>query len=629
MSLERANAADGSTEEALLGDVIHEREEDRRGRQKLAGELTMIFHAFDRLANLMRVYPKRHPLVDALTEQVAGIVNDLLADQGVVRMTLHAAEIKLEGQDVCFSRDLTERDDYIWYEPYADGLVWFSLEPGLTTKELMNFIDVIVRVNAGNLGEDDDTTTLLWELEGEHIDFESLEGFVDGGIIDDLGCTEPEAVDHVVDLALKPDEDNPLLGSMFVHSMKSDDLDIFTRMHLQTADKMSMPRMADDDISYAFGIDKAAMRKLLDEWGSGLNLEYRLIETLLSIIRTQPKSSAGERASAIITQVTMQLLDKEEIHGVVSILKLLHARRKLLEMAQADPLAELVERLTAPFQLEATLNLFEKEPSKRDDIATMLGLLSPLKVQTHLLKVLSREGQVANEETLVTVLRQVTTPETEMALTSGEQLGSTPYLRRMLFGLSRFEDSAAWEPATRLVRAGLGHADDEIKMLAMAVDHPFVSSGSAAQAFLVPLSLEGGTEVRQRALALLAKFHRALFLKSVKENLLEGKFSGRSHGEVRFLMRTYIEHVPDAPVQLRQMVDVSGVFNEEAREFAKLAAMTLIEHKDDGVAEILRARAGSLWSSPTLRKQYKEILETTGLGLDAPAEEAPGAGGEA
>ncbi len=628
MNLEQANASEQSLGEALLGDVIHEREEDRRERQKLAGELTMIFHAFDRLANLMRVYPKRHPLVDALTGQVAGIVNDLLVDHGIVRLTLHASDIKLEGQDVCFSRDLTERDDYIWYDPYADGLVWFSLEAGLTTKELMNFMDVIVRVNAGNVGEDDDTTTLLWEIESEHIDFESLEGFVDGGIIDDLGCTEPEAVNHVVDLAMSPDEDNPLLGSMFVHSMKSDDLDIFTRMHLQTADKMSMPRMADDDISYAFGIDKVAMRKLLDEWGSGLNLEYRLIETLLSIIRTQPKSSAGERASSIITQVTLQLLDKEEIHGVVVILRLLQARRKLLELAKADPLADLIERLTAPFQLEATLNLFEKEPSKREDIATMLGLLSPVKVQAHLLTVLARQGQVSNEETLVTVLRQVTTPETEMALTSGEQLRSTSYLRRMLFGLSLFADAAEWEPATRLVRAGLGHDDDELKMLAMAVEHPFVESGSAAQAFLVPMSIKGGTEVRQRALALLAKFHRALFLKSVKENLLEGKFAGRSHGEVRFLMRTYIEHVPDAPVQLREMVDVSGVFNEEAREFAKLAAMTLIEHRDEGVVEIMRTRAGSLWSSPTLRKQYKEILETTGFGMSTP-EEAASVEGEA
>ena len=314
------------------------------------------------------------------------------------------------------------------------------MEEGLTTKELMNLIDVIVRVNAGNVGEDDDTTTLLWELDAPHVDFESLEGFVDGGVIDDLGCTEPEAVDHVVELALNPDDDNPLLGSMFVSGMSGDDLDVFTRMHLQTADRMSMPRMADDDIAYAFGIDREAMRKLLDEWGSGLNLEYRLIETLLSIIRTAPKSSAGEKASTIITQVTMHLLDKEEIHGVVVILRLLQARRKLLSLAKADPLANLVERLTAPFQLEATLNLFEKEPEKRDDIATMLMLLSPSKVQAHLLTVLTREGQVPNEDTLVMILRKVTSEEMEMALTSGEILKSAAYLRRMLFGLNRIED---------------------------------------------------------------------------------------------------------------------------------------------------------------------------------------------
>jgi len=131
----------------------------------------------------------------------------------------------------------------------------------------------------------------------------------------------------------------------------------------------------------------------------------------------------------------------------------------------------------------------------------------------------------------------------------------------------------------------------------------------AAGTDLKRVAFDKDKDVRQRARARWAEGHRAVFRSTIQEALGAQDFKGRSPGEVRFLMRTYMEHVPDAPKFLMGLLEPRGWIGSGRREFAKLAATVLVEANHTETVEFLRERAASILTQPELKQHFRQLVD--------------------
>lgn len=598
-----------STTLSLHG-VIEEQQLDKRLDAKLANELLITFNALDRLVTMMRVYPKGHPILDEIATGITTRMREMMRTFGEFEVNIGARELKTGGGTAFFSAEQAEKKQFIYYSAYADGVIRVTFLEGLTSKELQDFMGVINRSAQGLIGSDDDTVTLLWELNLEHITYAAVEGFVDSGALDAFGdMNEAEAIATVADAAVDPrGEAAKKLGEIF-NNLNMVHLDLFTRMQIDAHKKMAAPALSDRDLGYAFGVDAEVLQKLLREWSSGVDLEYRLIEALLSIVRTAPQSEDGKRASALIVEVMHNLLDKEMFAQAARVLELLHDRRDLFSKVDYDPVGELIEELSDPLRLEALVHMMQTQTSKRDELMSLLTMLGPSKVQWQLLLLLADEKRkIVALPQVVELVVATLRPENESQLLAKEIVASPTYFKRILPVLAekKLED---FKPMARLIRAAL-HLDDlDVLKAAMTVDHPVWADDVLADKYLQPMATHDNEEIRKLALRRLGEHHAERFRNSIRDSVLARKFTGRTHAELRFLMRIFLESSPDAPATLRQLLQTRGWLNHAHREFAKMAGAILMEVGDAEAISFIRTRAASFWTHPELRQSWQQSLD--------------------
>jgi hypothetical protein len=607
---------DQSTESTALevGGIINEQETEKREDKRLASDLTVIFNMLDRLVTMMRVYPKGHPLLDELGNQASRRFKQLFEEhEDSVDVQIGAQEATTLGGRAFFSKELSDKDQYLWYSAYADGLLRVTFEAGLTADEIIDLMVVINRSAQGTISSDDDTITLLWEADFEHIHYFAVEGFIDSGGVETFdNMTEPEAINTITQAAINPNgAEAGTLSTMFTN-LNTTTLDLFTRMQVKANAEMVSSELSDADLAYAFGVQASTIEGLNTEWTQGVDLEYRLIEALLSIVRTSPASSAGEKASELIRTVADQLIDSGSYRQAVRVLELLHDRRELFKNSEFDPLMELIERLSDPLQLEALIYTMQKNTKERDNIADLLLLLGPSKVQLQILRLLADpERKVVAMRQLIELLLASTTPENEHQVASKEFVESPTYLRRILTELDD-KNIQSFGPAPRLIRAALGSGDEDTLAAVLAVDHEVYRDAVLAEKYLVPLSKDDNENIRKGALERLSAYHPDQFKLAIRDSILAKKFKGRTHGELRFLMRVFLENDDSAMDQLRELLNTNGWMNKSAREFAKMAAAVLLEAKDPNALEEVKKRVDSLLTNPDLKQSYIATLQRYG-----------------
>jgi len=600
---------DGRSKTLSTGGIIDEQQFDKREDQKLAQEASVIFNMFDRIATMMRVYPKGHPLLDELGVSAAERIQRGIQQVGEIDVKVGAHALSTFYDTEFFSAESSEKHQYIWYNAYADGLQRLTFLEGVTAREVLNFLNVINKSHAGLIHSDDDTVTLLWELELKHIEYFAVEGFVDsGGVEGFANMNEPEAIATIADAAIDPKSEAAKTLMTLFSNLTMVNLDVFTRMQIDAQKRMVVQELKDTDLAYAFGVDPALIEKLGNEWTAGVDLEYRLIEALLSIVRTAPTSEAAARASELIQDVTYQLLDKEMFEQARRVLELLHDRRKLFQQSEIDPLGALIEKLSDPLQLEALLHILQKNTKARDSLVKLLLLLGPAKVLKQILTLLADDKRkVVAIAQLVDVIMAAVTTENESQLMAPELTRTTVYFTRLLGELAD-RDLSAFGPAPRLIRAALATESKDAQAAALHLNHDVFRDRVLAEKYLVPLSQQTDEELRKAAFEKLGTYHPELFRNSIRDNLLTREFKGRTHAELRFLMRIFLESSDEAPTTLRTMVDIAGWFPKGHREFAKMAAAVLLENQDLTTKDIALKRASAFWTHPDLRRSYRESL---------------------
>lgn len=592
-----------------FGGLVEEQAIDERDDRELTRSLRSFFNAADRVVTMMRVYPVGHPLLDGLIGGLHSQLSSILDTEGSVFVNLDATELTTNQGTSCFSEATSEKDEFIWYAPYSDGLLQLEFRDGLDVDELRAFLRVINRASTGAIRSDDDTVTLLWELQLEGIQYFAVEGFVDAGQLEDFGeRTEQEAIDLLADAAVAPDgEEANELHALF-DDIELRHLDLFTRMQVEANARVIVPELKDQDLAYAFAVQPELVGRLTDEWMKGADLEYRLIEALLSVIRVAPESEGALRASEMIKSLVIQLLESESFEQAVRILQLLHDRRDLFIETEIDPLGELIERLSDPMQIEALVHTFQRRPADRDALTNLFELLGHGTVLQRILGLLADpERKVVALSQLVDIVFVLVDETTESMVTAPDFVNESIYLRRLMSELAD-RDFVEWRPTSRLIRKAIDDDDPEVRELGLMLDHPCWDDVGLAQNYLVPMADDPDERIRKLALEQLGDKHPELFRNAIRDTILARKMGDRSHAELRFLMRVFMESSSQAVDYLRSLLDTKGWIGRGNKEFAKMAAAILIEAGDEEAIATIRAACDSLLTSPELKKSYERSL---------------------
>ncbi len=591
-----------------LGTAIDELEAEKRKFDFVASALEGVFGQIDRALTMMRVYPKNHPLVDSLVDQVILKFDPIFEVEDDVVVRVDAMQLTSEWGHVVAEQNSVEKKEFIWYGAYADGIIQFEFHKGLEGDELQKLLWLINNSALGKISTDDDSVTLLWELNLEKIKYFAVEGFVDGGTLDDFdGRTEPEATALIADAA----EDRNLredLSNLF-SDLNEIHVDLFTRMQVEAQTKIPEIEMRDKDVEYTFQVSGTALKQVLDEWDSTADLEYRLIEALLGVIRAAPASEGAKKAGDIIISVTHQLIDREMWGGAVKVMKLLDSRRSELAERGFDPVDHVLTELSDPVRLDALLNGFQKNGLQREGLRELLLLLDHDGVQKQIIQILSDANRkIVGLKWLFLLLKDVTNDTNSPNIYDAKTVKKGAYLERLLSQLEGSEHKT-WQPVARILLQAIQSQKSETLTSALKVEHSFWRDPKIAEKHIMGLATHKEQDLRKMALKILSKNHKDIFAKTIKQNVMSKDFSGRSKGEVRFLMRTFMDTTPDATSELRKLIKTRGWGGQDGRDFAMIAAGILLKASDDEARKIVKAYSGSMLTHAGLKKDYSSLLK--------------------
>ena len=593
-----------------LKDVIEEQESLKRRRTKLKADLSIIFHTFDRFITMMRVYPLGHPLIQGFAEQTLQHIQRYCESEGSLMVRLRPRELQTEWGDPFFTSDDSERDHFLWYTPAADGIVELEFLPDVTADELVSLLEVINRADLGKLPIDDDTVTLLWERGLRSIEYAAVEGYIDMGELGYFGgLTEPEAKATVMTAAINPSgESGKKLATMF-EAAPHTEVDVFTRLQVKAQPLDNIQQMPADMLADAFRVDTSWVQGLIEEWLTGNNLEYRLIEALLSIVRVQPESEHSQRAVDTIFQITTQLLDSHQYSTVITLMKLLHARRKLFEGGEIDPLGDLLGYISDPLRLESLIFQAQRRPEDRKDIIRLLKILDKDHVQKHILTTLATENKKPKAtDALVDILLAVLTKENELNLLKHEYMSKTCYLERLLPHL-RGKSPTKYPVLPRLMGKAVESEDKNVRSLVLQLAHKSWCTPMVLDKYIEPLLSDDDDEIRRLAITVVRDLAPQNFEKWLDSVVTPQELGYRKPGEVRFLVRLFLDQSPQRAGELRGMLQTRGWFNEQRRDLARSVALVLLERGDREAFEIVQTLADSFFTSRSLREEYRNLLE--------------------
>lgn len=590
-----------------LAEAIDELEAEKRQFDFVANALVGVFSQIDRAMTMMRVYPKNHPLVDSLIDQVVAKFDPIFENEDDVVVRVDAMQLTSEWGHVVHSQNLSEKKGFVWYTSYADGVIQYEFHKGLEGNELQKFLWLITNSSQGQISTDDDTVTLLWELGLQNIKYFAVEGFVDGGSLSDFdGRTEPEATGLIADTAEDPSKTSELTD--LFSNLNTIHVDLFTRMQVEAQMKIPEVKMRDQDLEYAFLVNLKALERVVDEWDSSADLEYRLIEALLSVIRTAPATASAEQAGEIIAAVTHQLIDNEMWAGAVKVLKLLFARRSHFVDREFDPISGVVTELTDPRRLDALLNGFQKNGQEREALRELLLLLDHDGLQKQIILIFSDpKREIIGLKWLFDLLKDATNDANARNIYAPETVKKETYLNRVLGQLNEGEN-ASWQPVARLLLKAIESKNIETLSSALKIEHSCWRDAQVAEKYIVAFTIHKDADLRKRALKILSKHHRKLFVKTIEESVMSKYFAGRSPGELRFLMRMFLDTVPDGKAELRKLLKTRGWGSESAREFTGIAAAVLLKSGDQESREIIERYCGSRLTHSSLKKTYSSLL---------------------
>lgn len=604
-----AHTSEGGDEE-ILAEVIRDQESLKIHRKKVARQLNLFFHTIDKFILLLRVYPSGHPLVEEFAERMMEQLQDVFALESQLYVRVKATELLLEWGDVFFTSQESERENFLWYVPSIDGLVSVVIDDGITLNELIRFFDIINKSSMGQFQLDDDTVTMLWEADLEHVFMHAVEGHLDMSDNAVFGAmSEPEAKITVINAAIAPSgEENGKLHALFEGVDQTVDVDVFTSMQYKSTELVPSFEMPPHMLADAFRVDHSWRDELVEEWVSGDDLEYRLIESLLSIVRTSFGTEEAQEAIDTIQQLTEHLIDVAEYATASSVLTLIRHRQKLFDSDETNPLTLLIIEITQPMRIEALLFQAQKDLTNREALFALLQLFDHDQVQRQILGVLSTPSkQIRALDALLDLLFQSTNKENARQLLAPEYTDKALFFERLLPGFDR-RSISDFEIAPRLLTMAMKHDTVAIRKQVLHLADESWCSSLVIEQFIKPRMSDEDPEVRKLAMDAMRKLDPASFDVWLSKAIDFDTLGFRAAGEIKFLLLLYIEQDGSNLETLRQMLATRGWFNQKRRNLARAVARVLLELDDAQTFALIEKQATSLLTAPALREEYTMLL---------------------
>ncbi len=598
-------ASDGALEVPVDGLSEVSVDEDRSER----AALTRFFQALERLVTVLRVYPAHHPVAETLAARSLERLRELF-EKGEVSVLLTPSEVQTLSGEMVFSRELAESKKFFWYAAHSDGLREMTFEPGFDTESLQRLMRVIDRVSQGSVGADDDAITLLWELHLPCFHYRSVDSFVDTEILEEFnGRTADEAVDLVIDAAIAPDEEaGRELGDLF-GVVGLEGLDWFSNQRVRHALAVREEAVEKEHLDFGLAQTPEKLDRLLEEWDSGENLEFRFIQALLGILRTNPGSAAAEHARQVIEVMTLEMIDREMYGSAARVLELLEKNQELFG-GDEDPLAKIQAAISDPLVVEGLLWRVQSSEEHRGSLLRLVPLLDVEAVEAQVIKVVAENDDLPAMAPLVDLLFRELPPQTARAPLPEEYLEDLGFVGRMIEHLDG-RQLRRWPPSREVVLAGLNAQDQGLRRSTLGLEATFWNDEEVARRGLLPLTRDGDEGIRRLTYGLLADYQPLLFAEDLGRVLEAGDLKDRTIGELKFLFEGLMKADPTRVGTIREFLkgtrgwlDLGG-----RRRAAVAAARVLAPLGDEEALAMIRDLASGKLNSPKLRTSMKQVLE--------------------
>ena len=601
-------APEGDEASAQGGQAAPADEEQLRLRIKR--QMNTFFHTVDKFVMLLRVYPAGHPLVENFAENMIHQLREYFKLRDTMYVRVKATELLTEWDEPFFTKDESEREHFLWYIPSVDGLVGFEIPSTVPVKEMVKFLSAISKANSRALPLDDDTITVLWDYDLQHIEIHAIENYLsdDTDLFDDMDGGE--AMVTLMGAVIAPGgEESKTLKSIFQEQRTTLDADAFTRSQYDPEKILDVPAVPPDMLADAFRVDTSWSKDLAEEWTSGDNLEYRLIEALLSIVRTDQFSEPAVQAIETIGDIVSNLLDTAEYEKVRPLLELIRKREPLFGEDEArNPLSLMMASIIDPMRVEALLFQAQKYSDDRDELRKIFRFCKKDMIQGSVLTMLSTENrELLDIDLLFDVLLDATVKSNELQWLQEKYASKLIYYKRLLPCFRRIPIEEH-QIVQRLLARALDLDDREIRARVLALADTSWCSSLVIEKYIKPCMNDADPDIRKLAIDAVRRLDLASFQTWIKQAMDFDTLGFRPQSEVLFLLRYYMEIEPGSIDRLRDMLHTRGWFNEKRRKLARYVSQALLERGDHATFELLEKQSTSILLSPSLKEDYLQLL---------------------
>lgn len=123
-----------------------------------------------------RLYEANHPILTKFLERLKKDFDDYFAELDSFSLQVRERQLLYRGKIVYENDDVRESLAFVFFK---DGVREIRFYRGLEFKEMTDFLNVVRKSDLVNRSEDD-LVTLLWEKDFSHIDFTTVDEFLEG-----------------------------------------------------------------------------------------------------------------------------------------------------------------------------------------------------------------------------------------------------------------------------------------------------------------------------------------------------------------------------------------------------------------------------------------------------------------
>lgn len=519
-----------------------------------------LIQTFLQTVKAYRLYEASHPILSKFIARLKGDFDHYFDEFDSFSLQLGEYQLFHLGKVVYESKDVRESLAFLFFK---DGIREMRFYKGLELKEMIGFLDVVRKSDQVNRTEDD-LVTLLWEKDFSHIDFMTVDEYLEGsGVL--VPATEEDLAkkmeyrgnwDEVWSTKNEPDE------ARNTASLAAEGL------------KQVLPRSPDQSIAQACQLSpdeqEELNRRVQQEQQQGYL--YVLIDNLIEILlHLGEEVDAYENMIAFFQRAVESLLDQGNVKRVVSILNHLNETIEsiVLKDKQIFAIRRILEASSSP-QAVARLGKALKDDGEEDAGAVQqyLQLLTKQAIDP-LCALLENLESTKWRKTVCDRLAELT--QSDVQPLARYLSAPNPFLvSHVLYILGKVGHPSTLKYLGPLVT----HNDVKVREETLKLASKFEEKGKdLLQKFLK----DDHSEIRGKASLALAKAAKAQALKPLAEVILSEEFFKRSYEEKTSFFKALGETKSEEAIPILKGIAKKRKWLQKAKwdEMRQCASMTL------------------------------------------------------